>query len=108
MVTEDLENKFDAICEPIPTWALCDEIGNDSELTYILDLTTVENYSLANAYLEEKCSTDYEEIDCKYIGKKVILEFDRCDSWYYLHGDIDEFFNRAKKTFMDHLKRIEK
>jgi hypothetical protein len=105
MVTEDLENKFSAICEPIPTWALCDEIGGDSELAYILDLTTAENYSLANTYLTEKCSPDYGEIDCKYIGKKVILEFDRCDRWYYLHGDIDEFFNRAKETFTDFLKR---
>ena len=71
----DLKEKFRLICKPIPTYKLCDDIGVDAETTYILDLSTEENYELANNYLRDTCST-YEPIDKRYIGKHVIMEID--------------------------------
>ena len=34
------EEKWNRICKPIPTYALCDGIGLDTETSYILNLET--------------------------------------------------------------------
>ena len=107
-MTKELKNKFKTICKPIPTWALCDGVGLDTETAYILDLRTEENYNIATEYLKETC---FEKIDRKYIGKKVIMEYETNGGsdglWYRIHGDINEFFDRAKKYFEDYLKGME-
>lgn len=111
-MTKELENKFREICKSIPTWALCDNIGLDTETAYVLDLRTEENYDAATEYLKEKCFEDFEEIDRKYIGTKVVMEMDTNGGgygwWYQIHGDVDEYFEHARKTLEDYLKGMEK
>ena len=48
-----LQEKFNEICKSLPTYALSDEIGLDTETSYILDLITKENYEIARKYVEE-------------------------------------------------------
>ena len=67
-----LQEKFNEICKSIPTYALSDEIGLDTETSYILDLTTKENYEIANEYLKETCFEDFVPIPDFYIGEKLI------------------------------------
>lgn len=108
---ENLKEKFDKICKPIPTYALSDEIGLDTETSYILDLTTKENYEIANAYLRATCFEDYAPIPASYIGEKVIME---CTTnggdhgnWYCIHGNIDQYFKAARETLELFIKRLE-
>lgn len=71
-IVDECKTLFDKICKPIPTYALSDEIGLDTETSYILNLETKENYLIAKEYLKSLyCSSqDIEE----YIGKKIIVE----------------------------------
>ena len=95
------KEEFKTICHPIPTWELCDGIGLDTETAYILDLTTEENFDVANEYLKRMRSNDLAPIDKKYIGDKVIMEIDTDGGddgfWYMIHGNIDEYFESARK-----------
>lgn len=72
---ENFKEKFDLICKPIPTYALSDEIGLDTETSYILNLTTKENYEIANAYLKATCFENYIPIPDSYVGEKLIIEY---------------------------------
>lgn len=102
----DLKKKFSLICNPIPTYKLCDDIGIDAETAYILDLSTEENYELSNEYLKKICPT-YEPIDKRYIGKHVIIEADTngedAGYWYIIHGDIDEYTKRVRKALKEYI-----
>ena len=66
---ENIKEKFNLICKSIPTYALSDEIGEDTQTAYVLDVTTKENYEIANAYFKETCFEDYVPIPDSYIGK---------------------------------------
>ena len=70
-IVDECKALFNKICKPIPTYALSDEIGLDTETSYILNLETKENYVIAKEYLKSlHCSSqDIEE----YIGKKIIV-----------------------------------
>lgn len=71
-IVDERKALFNKICKPIPTYALSDEIGLDTETSYILNLETKENYLIAKEYLKSLyCSS--QDID-EYIGKKVIIE----------------------------------
>ena len=105
----NLEQKWKMICKPIPTYALSDQIGLDTETAYVLDLTTEEKYKIANKYLNSVCII-FVPIERKYIGKKVIMEIDTNGGnnglWYQVHGDIDEYFEKAKETLRDYMRDI--
>ena len=105
---ENLKDKFEAICKPIPTYALSDEIGLDTETSYILNLETEENYLIAKEYLKTLCP-DYDEINEKYIGKKVIVEL-YCNGgnewWFCNHGTVEEYFINAKITLERYMSNI--
>lgn len=49
-----LEEQFDNICKSIPTYTLSDEIGLDTETSYVLNLETEANYLIAQKYLKVK------------------------------------------------------
>lgn len=104
---KELEREFDLICKPIPTWGLSDGIGLDTETAYILDLTTEENFNIANEFLSEKCFEGFSPIDKRFIGDKVIMEYDanggNNGDWYCIHGNIDEYFENARKTLEEYL-----
>lgn len=104
---ENIKEKFDSICKPIPTYALCDEIGLDTETSYILNLETKENYLIAKEYLKNLyCSSqDIEE----YIGKKIIVELScngRDEWWFRNHGTIEEYLFNAKITLKRYISNI--
>lgn len=107
---ENLEEKFDLICKPIPTYALSDEIGLDTETSYILDLSTKENYEIANMYLKSTCFEDYVPIPDSYIGEKLIMEYTTNGrdhgNWYSIHGNIDQYFKSAKATLERYIKEM--
>lgn len=107
----DLAERFDLICKSIPTYALCDEAGYDGETIYILDLTTKENFDIANAYLKATCFEDYVPIPESYIGEKVIMEYDANGGnhgyWYCIHGNIDQYFKSARKTLERYMRELE-
>ena len=100
---------FNDIFKPIPTYALSDQIGLDTETAYILDLETEEKYKTANEYLSGVC-TVFIPIEKKYIGKKVIMEIDTNGGdtglWYKIHGDVNEYFEKAKETLRDYMRDI--
>lgn len=103
-----LEEKWNCICKPIPTYALCDEIGLDTETSYILNLETEEHYGIAKEYLKNLyCSSqDIEE----YIGKKIIIELScngRDEWWFCNHGTIEEYLYNAKITLKRYMSNIE-
>lgn len=105
----DLGEKFNLICKQIPTYALSDEIGLDTETSYILDLTTKKNYKIANEYLKTICP-DYKKINKKYIGNKVIVELycNGCDEWWFCnHGTIKQYFKAARVTLEKYMKIID-
>ena len=107
-IVDECEALFDKICKPIPTYALSDEIGLDTETSYILNLETKENYLIAKEYLKSLyCSSqDIEE----YIGKKIIVELycNGGDEWWFCnHGTVEEYFINAKialKRYMSDIK----
>lgn len=105
-----LEEKWNRICKPIPTYALSDEIGLDTETSYILDLTTKENYKIANTYLEESCFEDFVPIPDTYIGEKLIMEYSTNGGihgdWYSIHGNIDQYFKAARATLERYMKEL--
>lgn len=109
-VEENLKEKFDLICKPIPTYALSDEIGLDTETSYILDLTTKENYEVANTYLKEVCLHDFVSIPDTYIGEKLIMEYatngGEYGNWYSIHGTIDQYFKAEKATLERYIKEM--
>ena len=105
----DLERKWKMICKPIPTYVLSDQIGLDTETAYVLDLGTEEKFNIANEYLNGVC-TAFVPIEKKNIGKKVIMEMDTnggdAGLWYEIHGDIDEYLERARETLTDYMRDI--
>ena len=105
-----LEKKFDLICKPIPTYALSDEIGLDTETSYILDLTTEENFKIANEYLKSTCFEDYTPIPDSYIGEVLIMEYSTNGGthgdWYSIHGNIDQYFKAARATLERYVKAL--
>lgn len=107
----EIQEKFDLICKPIPTWALSDQIGLDTETAYILDLTTRENYEIANEYLKRVCF-DFEPISDIYIGERVIMEYDTNGggngNWYCIHGNIDQYFKAARETLEKYIQEMER
>lgn len=107
---ENLKEKFDTICKTIPTYALSDEIGLDTETSYILDLTTKDNYEIANAYLKKTCFEDYVPVPIAYIGEKVIMEYTtnggEHGNWYSIHGNIDQYFKAARATLERYMKEM--
>ena len=107
----EIQEKFDLICKSIPTWALSDEIGLDTETSYILDLTIRENYEIANEYLKETCFEDFVPIPDSYIGEKLIMEYDTNGgsngNWYSIHGNIDQYFKAARATLERYIKEME-
>ena len=106
---ENLKEKFDSICKPIPTYALSDEIGLDTETSYILNLETKENYLIAKEYLKNLCP-DYSGINQKYIGNKIIIElyYNGRDEWWFCnHGTVEWYFVNAKITLERYMSNIE-
>ena len=106
-IVDECKALFNKICKPIPTYALSDEIGLDTETGYILNLETKENYVIAKEYLKSlHCSSqDIEE----YIGKKIIVEFycNGGDEWWFCnHGTIEEYFINAKTTLKRYMSNI--
>lgn len=106
-----LQEKFNEICKSIPTYALSNEIGLDTETSYILDLTTKENYEIANAYLKETCFEDFVPIPDFYIGEKLIMEYStnggNHGNWYSIHGNINQYFKAARATLERYIKEME-
>ena len=106
-IVDDCKALFDKICKPIPTYTLSDEIGLDTETSYILNLETKENYLIAKEYLKSLfCSSqDIEE----YIGKRIIVEL-YCNGgieWcFYNHGTVEEYFISAKITLKRYISNI--
>lgn len=96
---ENFKEKFDLICKPIPTYALSDEIGLDTETSYILNLTTKENYEIANAYLKATCFENY--IPMSIIKKKYYKDYYKTDTdTFYLcqnKQEIDELLKKIMK-----------
>lgn len=107
-IVDERKALFDKICKPIPTYALSDEIGLDTETSYILNLETKENYLIAKEYLKELCP-DYAEINEKYIGKKIVVEL-YCNGgnewWFCNHGTVEEYFINAKITLERYMNNI--
>lgn len=106
-IVDECKTLFDKICKPIPTYALSDEIGLDTETSYILNLETKENYLIAKEYLKSLyCSSqDIEE----YIGKKIIVELycNGGDEWWFCnHGTVEEYFINAKITLKRYMSNI--
>lgn len=106
-IVDECKTLFDKICKPIPTYALSDEIGLDTETSYILNLETKENYLIAKEYLKSLyCSSqDIEE----YIGKKIIVELycNGGDEWWFCnHGTVEEYFINAKITLKRYMRDI--
>lgn len=106
-IVDECKALFYKICKPIPTYALSDEIGLDTETSYILNLETKENYLIAKEYLKSLyCSSkDIEE----YIGKKIIVELycNGGDEWWFCnHGTIEEYFINAKITLKRYMSDI--
>lgn len=103
------KEKWEKICNPIPTWELCDGIGLDTETAYILDLTTEKNFDTANEYLKRMCTNNFVPIDKKYIGDKLIMEIDTDGGddnfWYMIHGNIDEYFEFAKENLKKYIRK---
>lgn len=99
---------FDKICKPIPTYALSDEIGLDTETSYILNLKTKENYLIAKEYLKELCP-NHAEINEKYIGKKIVVEL-YCNGgnewWFCNHGTVEEYLINVKITLERYMGNI--
>ena len=99
--------EFNKICKPIPTYALSDEIGLDTETSYILNLETKENYLIAKEYLKSlHCSS--QDIE-KYIGKKIIVEsyYNGGNEWWFCnHGTVEEYFTNAKITLERYISNI--
>ena len=107
-VVDECKALFDKICKPIPTYALSDEIGLDTGTSYILNLEMEENYTIAEKYLKELCP-DYNEINKKYIGNKIIVEL-YCNGenewWFCNHGTVEEYFINAKITLKRYMSNI--
>lgn len=107
---KSIEEKFNNICKAIPTYALSDEIGLDTETAYVLDLWTEEKYKTANEYLTSVC-TAFIPIHKRYIGKKVIIEMDTNGGdarwWFCNHGTMEEYFADAKITLERYMSNIE-
>lgn len=106
-IVDECKALFDKICKPIPTYALSDEIGLDTETSYILNLETKENYLIAKECLKSLyCnSQDIEE----YIGKKIIVELycNGGDEWWFCnHGTVEEYFINAKITLKRYMSDI--
>ena len=108
-MTEELLNKWESITKSILSYMLSNEIGYDSETAYLLNLTTKENFRIANEYLKENCS-NYVSIPEKYIGKIVIMEYiyggGTKGDWCRIHGDIEEYFKSAKRNLANYLKEF--
>ena len=106
----ELLDKWEKITHEILSYMLSNEIGYDSETAYLLNLTTEENFRIANEYLKENCS-NYVSIPEKYIGKIVIMEYiyggGTKGDWYRIHGDIEEYFESARRNFANYLKDFE-
>lgn len=84
---EQICEEFNKICKPIPTYALSDEIGLDTETSYILNLETKENYLIAKEYLKSLyCSN--QDIE-KYIGKRIIVELycNGGNEWWFCNAN---------------------
>ena len=106
-IVDERKALFNKICKQIPTYALSDEIGLDTETSYILNLETKENYLIAKEYLKSLyCSS--QDID-EYIGKKVIIEL-YCNGgnewWFCNHGTVEEYFVNAKITLKRYMNNI--
>ena len=108
-----LEENFKNICKAIPTYALSDEIGLDTETSYILNLESEENYLIATEFIKRECKNS-KIIDKKYIGKKIIIEFysngysNGINDWRFCnHGTIEEYFLNAKITLERYMSNIE-
>lgn len=107
---ENLKERFHLVCKPIPTYALSDEIGLDTETSYILDVTTRENFEIANEYLKEACFETYVPIPESYMGEKLIMEYatngGNDGDWYCVHGNIDQYFKAARTTLERYMKEL--
>lgn len=99
-----LEKKFNEICENIPAGILSNNILSDTGTTYLLDLTTEENYKVAKEYVLEKFSVVIER---KYAGEKIIINFDTNAESCCILGNIDEYFDYARKNLEDYLKKVQ-
>lgn len=106
-IVDECKALFNKICKPIPTYALSDEIGLDTETSYILNLETKENYLIAKEYLKSLyCSSQGIE---EYIGKKIIVELycNGGDEWWFCnHGTVEEYFINAKITLKRYMSNI--
>lgn len=105
-----IEEKWNDICKPIPTYELSDQIGLDTETAYILDLTKEENFYVANEYLKEKVTYGFVPIDRRFIGETVIMEMDTNGGndwfWYMIHGNIDEYFEAARSNLESYMETL--
>lgn len=110
-MNDELLNEWELIVQDIPTYILSDGIGRDTETAYLLDLTTKDKFETANQYLKEMCFEDYAPIPERYIGDKVIMEYDTNGGnegdWYSIHGTVDEYLENARKTLLNHIKEME-
>lgn len=107
---KEIKKKFDAICKPVPTWALSDEIGLDTETAYMLDVSTEENWQTAIHFFQLFCS-EYCELEKKYKGKHVLMELasngGKDNYWFLIHGDVEEYLSRARETLIKYLESHE-
>ena len=106
-IVDECKTLFNKICKPIPTYALTNEIGLDTETSYILNLETKENYLIAKEYLKSlHCSSQDIEGD---IGKKIIIElyYNGGNEWWFCnHGTVEEYFINAKITLERYMSNI--
>ena len=98
----NLEQKFYSICRSIPSGALSNKIGYTEDV-YILDITTRENYEVANTYLKTTCrySGSYNgPIPDSYIGERLIITYTKNyrnhGTGYRNYGNIDQYFQAAR------------
>ena len=64
---------FNDICKPIPTYALSDQIGLDTETAYILDLETEEKYKTANELINHLLFMIMQQMMEEFYQKKLLI-----------------------------------
>ena len=72
------------IAKKLPSYALSNEIGMESQNIYLVDLSTKNAYHTANDYLQHYYPNDFNPIDYFYNGEKIIIELNDDENRYYL------------------------
>ena len=91
------------IAKKLPSYALSNEIGMESQNIYLVDLSTKNAYHTANDYLQHYYPNDFNPIDYFYNGEKIIIELNDDENRYYLYGDVDEYFEHARQALLKYI-----